>query len=137
MGLSMCLPGSATTLKDGIVQQSNFSDFTVARITDMPEFAVHIVPSIEPPTGMEEPSLPPLAPAFANAIAHLPASQSPAAIRPGLTSLPIPGTGRRGRRTPSSDAPFRWLCHRQVLQSKLVRKNPPQLPICGMRTSGS
>lgn len=71
MGMSMCLPGSAITLKDGVVEQSNFGDFTVARITDIPTFAVHIVPSAEPPTGMGEPGLPPLAPAFANAIALL------------------------------------------------------------------
>ncbi|CAN7679685.1 xanthine dehydrogenase family protein molybdopterin-binding subunit [Variovorax sp. LjRoot84] len=71
MGLSMCLPGGAITLKEGVVQQSNFGDFTVARITDMPEFAVHIVPSADPPTGMGEPGLPPLAPAFANAVARL------------------------------------------------------------------
>jgi isoquinoline 1-oxidoreductase beta subunit len=71
MGLSMCLPGSAITLKDGVVEQSNFGDYTVARITDIPEFDVHIVPSAEPPTGMGEPGLPPLAPAFANAIARL------------------------------------------------------------------
>lgn len=71
MGLSMCLPGGAITLKDGVVQQGNFGDFTVARITDMPEFAVHVVPSAEPPKGIGEPGLPPLAPAFANAIAQL------------------------------------------------------------------
>jgi isoquinoline 1-oxidoreductase beta subunit len=71
MGLSMCLPGAAITLKDGQVQQSNFGDFTVARITDMPQFDVHIVPSANAPTGMGEPGLPPLAPAFANAIARL------------------------------------------------------------------
>jgi isoquinoline 1-oxidoreductase beta subunit len=71
MGLSMCLPGAAITLKDGVVEQSNFTDFRVPRITDMPTFAVHIVPSAEPPTGMGEPGLPPLAPAFANAIARL------------------------------------------------------------------
>ncbi|MBS7780883.1 molybdopterin cofactor-binding domain-containing protein, partial [Acidovorax sp. CCYZU-2555] len=71
MGLSMCLPGAAITLKDGVVEQSNFGDFTVARITDAPEIAVHIVPSAEPPTGMGEPGLPPLAPAFANAVARL------------------------------------------------------------------
>jgi isoquinoline 1-oxidoreductase beta subunit len=71
MGLSMCLPGAAITLKDGQVQQSNFGDFTVARMTDMPQFDVHIVPSAEAPTGMGEPGLPPLAPAFANAIALL------------------------------------------------------------------
>ncbi|CAN7742911.1 molybdopterin-dependent oxidoreductase [Paraburkholderia hospita] len=71
MGLSMCLPGAAITLRDGEVEQSNFGDFTVARITDMPEFDVHIVPSADAPTGMGEPGLPPLAPAFANAIASL------------------------------------------------------------------
>jgi isoquinoline 1-oxidoreductase beta subunit len=71
MGLSMWMPGSAITLKDGVVEQSNFGDFTVARITDTPAFSVHIVPSAEPPTGMGEPGLPPLAPAFANAIAQL------------------------------------------------------------------
>ncbi|AHG65183.1 xanthine dehydrogenase family protein molybdopterin-binding subunit [Advenella mimigardefordensis] len=71
MGLSMCLPGAAITLKDGVVQQSNFGDFSVPRITDAPEIAVHIVPSAEPPTGMGEPGLPPLAPAFANAIASI------------------------------------------------------------------
>ncbi len=71
MGLSMCLPGAAITLKDGVVEQSNFSDFALPRISDMPEIAVHIVPSAEPPTGMGEPGLPPLAPAFANALAQL------------------------------------------------------------------
>jgi len=71
MGLSMCLPGGAITLKEGAVQQSNFADFSVPRITDMPQIAVHIVPSAEPPTGMGEPGLPALAPAFANAIASL------------------------------------------------------------------
>ena len=55
----------------GVVEQSNFGDFSVPRITDMPDFAVHIVPCAEPPTGMGEPGLPPLAPAFANAIASL------------------------------------------------------------------
>jgi isoquinoline 1-oxidoreductase beta subunit len=71
MGLSMCLPSAAITLKDGQVEQSNFGDYTVARITDMPQFDVHIVPSADAPTGMGEPGLPPLAPAFANAVARL------------------------------------------------------------------
>ncbi len=71
MGLSMCLPGAAITLKDGVVEQSNFGDFVVPRITDMPQVAVHIVPSADAPTGMGEPGLPALAPAFANAVARL------------------------------------------------------------------
>jgi isoquinoline 1-oxidoreductase beta subunit len=71
MGLGTCLPGAAITLKDGVVQQSNFGDYVVARMPDMPRITVHIVPSAEPPTGMGEPGLPPLAPAFANALARL------------------------------------------------------------------
>jgi isoquinoline 1-oxidoreductase beta subunit len=71
MGLSMCLRGGAITLKDGVVTQSNFGDFAVPRITDTPDFDVHIVPSADAPTGMGEPGVPPLAPAFANAISRL------------------------------------------------------------------
>lgn len=71
MGLSTCLPGNAITLKDGEVQQHNFHEYQVARIGSMPRIEVHTVPSAEPPTGMGEPGLPPLAPAFANAIASL------------------------------------------------------------------
>lgn len=71
MGLSMCLPGAAITLKDGVVEQGNFGDFVVPRIGEMPQIEVHTVPSADPPTGMGEPGLPPLAPAFANAIARL------------------------------------------------------------------
>ncbi|MES2015841.1 MAG: xanthine dehydrogenase family protein molybdopterin-binding subunit [Pseudomonadota bacterium] len=71
MGLGTTLPGAAITLKDGVVQQQNFNDYTVARMSDMPHIEVHIVPSAEAPTGMGEPGLPPLAPAFANAIFKL------------------------------------------------------------------
>ena len=71
MGLATCLPGNAITLKDGVVEQRNFGDYVVPRINQMPQIAVHTVPSAEPPTGMGEPGLPPLAPAFANAIARL------------------------------------------------------------------
>jgi isoquinoline 1-oxidoreductase beta subunit len=71
MGLGTTLPGAAITLKDGVVQQSNFGDYTVARMPQMPQIEVHIVPSSEAPSGMGEPGLPPLAPAFANALARL------------------------------------------------------------------
>lgn len=71
MGLGMTLPGAAITLKDGVVEQQNFSEYTVARMPDMPQVEIRIVPSEDPPTGMGEPGLPPLAPAFANAIAKI------------------------------------------------------------------
>ena len=37
----------------------------------MPKVEVHIVPSAEPPTGVGEPGVPPMAPAVANAFFHL------------------------------------------------------------------
>ncbi|MEI7444140.1 MAG: xanthine dehydrogenase family protein molybdopterin-binding subunit [Burkholderiales bacterium] len=77
MGLGMCLPGAAITLKDGVVEQSNFNDYAVPRMPDMPRFAVHLVPSADPPTGVGEPGLPPLAPAFANAIARATGGTAP------------------------------------------------------------
>jgi isoquinoline 1-oxidoreductase beta subunit len=69
--LGTTLPGAAITFKDGVVEQGNFNDYTVARMPDMPHVEVFIVPSADPPTGMGEPGLPPLAPAFANAIFRL------------------------------------------------------------------
>lgn len=66
--LSAALHG-AITLKDGMVEQSNFHDYAPIRISEMPRIEVHIVSSTEPPTGIGEPPLPPLAPAMANAIA--------------------------------------------------------------------
>ncbi|MDB5770597.1 MAG: carbon monoxide dehydrogenase [Burkholderia sp.] len=71
MAVGTTLPGAAITLKDGVVQQQNFGDYTVARMPDMPQVSVHIVPSNDPPTGMGEPGFPPLAPAYANALAKL------------------------------------------------------------------
>jgi isoquinoline 1-oxidoreductase beta subunit len=71
MALGTTLPGARITLKDGVVEQQNFGDYTVARMNDMPQVEVHIVPSNDPPTGLGEPGLPPLAPAFANALFKL------------------------------------------------------------------
>ncbi|MGR4066492.1 molybdopterin cofactor-binding domain-containing protein [Billgrantia sp. C5P2] len=56
------------TLEEGVVQQSNFNDYEVLRINEMPAVEVHIVPSTEAPTGVGEPGVPPLAPAVANAL---------------------------------------------------------------------
>jgi isoquinoline 1-oxidoreductase subunit beta len=66
--LSAALQG-AITLKEGMVEQSNFHDYAPIRINQMPKVEVHIVPSAEKPTGVGEPGVPPVAPAVANAIA--------------------------------------------------------------------
>lgn len=66
-GLSAALFG-AITLKDGLVQQSNYDDYPVMHMQDMPQVEVHIVPSVAPPTGVGEPGTPVIAPAVANAL---------------------------------------------------------------------
>jgi isoquinoline 1-oxidoreductase beta subunit len=66
-GLGAALHG-AITLKDGIVQQTNFNDYHVMRMAEMPKVEVHILPSAEPPKGVGEPGVPPIAPAVANAV---------------------------------------------------------------------
>jgi isoquinoline 1-oxidoreductase beta subunit len=66
-GLTAALHG-AITLKNGRVQQSNFHDYPMLIINEMPKVEVFIVPSSEPPGGVGEPGVPPIAPAVANAI---------------------------------------------------------------------
>jgi isoquinoline 1-oxidoreductase beta subunit len=66
-GLNAALRGEIT-IANGRVQQSNFHDYLMMRIDEMPEVEVHIVPSAEPPSGVGEPGTPPIAPAVANAI---------------------------------------------------------------------
>jgi isoquinoline 1-oxidoreductase beta subunit len=66
-GLSAILYG-AITLKNGKVEQSNFDDYQVLRMNEMPKVEVHIVGSDEPPTGIGESVVPPIGPALSNAI---------------------------------------------------------------------
>lgn len=56
------------TIKNGRVQQSNFHDYKMMRISEVPEINVHVVESADPPKGVGEPGVPPLAPAVINAI---------------------------------------------------------------------
>jgi CO/xanthine dehydrogenase Mo-binding subunit len=60
---------SAITIKDGKAEQSNFHDFALLRMNEMPEVEVYTVPSTAAPTGIGEIGVPPVAPAVANAIA--------------------------------------------------------------------
>ncbi len=66
-GLSAALSGKIT-LDNGMVKESNFHDYQVLRINQMPEVEVHIVSSTESPTGVGEPATPVIAPAVANAL---------------------------------------------------------------------
>ncbi len=67
-GLSAALYGKIT-LTDGHVDQTNFHQYQVLRINEMPRaIEVFIVPSTNPPSGVGEPGTPPIAPAVANAV---------------------------------------------------------------------
>lgn len=69
-GLSAALHGEIT-LKDGKVEQSNFGDYPVLRMSEAPEVETIIMPSSEHPEGVGEPAVPPIAPAVAAAVFKL------------------------------------------------------------------
>ena len=85
-GLSVAMHGEIT-FKEGRVQQSNFNDFPVLRMSEAPrEIRLHLQPASfdVPPGGVGEPGLPPIAPALCNAIF--------AATGRRIRRLPIGGT---------------------------------------------
>jgi isoquinoline 1-oxidoreductase beta subunit len=59
---------SRISIRHGRVEQSNFDDFPITGMTDMPQVEVHFIESREAPGGLGEPAVPPLAPAIANAV---------------------------------------------------------------------
>lgn len=68
-GLSAALYGKITLDAQGAVQQSNFHDYPLLRMMDMPQMDIHIIngdPST--PTGVGEPGVPPIPPALTAAI---------------------------------------------------------------------
>ncbi len=56
------------TIKDGRVEQNNFSDYRILRINEAPVVEVHLVKSTESPGGIGEPGTLAIAPAVTNAI---------------------------------------------------------------------
>jgi isoquinoline 1-oxidoreductase beta subunit len=83
MGIGLATK-SQITFKDGKVMQSNFDDYEVTRMPEMPGVTnVHITPAnyALPPGGIGEPGVPPIAPALTNAIY--------AAIGKRIRTLPI------------------------------------------------
>ena len=78
-GLTAALYGEIT-IERGRVAQSNFNDYRMLELAEMPEIEVHLVQSEAAPSGVGEAGLPPIAPAVCNAI--------------------FAGTGKRIRRLP-------------------------------------
>ncbi|MEI4486789.1 molybdopterin cofactor-binding domain-containing protein [Frigidibacter sp. MR17.14] len=65
--LSAALYSAISLGEGGAVEQSNFDDYQMLRIHEMPKVEVAIIASTEDPTGVGEPGVPALAPALANA----------------------------------------------------------------------
>jgi len=86
-GLTAALK-AGITIEAGRAQQSNFHDYPLLRMDEMPAVEVHIVPSDERPSGIGEMGVPPIAPAVANAIF--------AATGKRLRRLPIRSEDLRG-----------------------------------------
>ena len=66
-GLTAALFGQITFDK-GRVQQSNFGDYRMMRMSEAPTVEVHIVASTDEPGGIGEPGTAAIAPALANAV---------------------------------------------------------------------
>ncbi|MGK3969592.1 molybdopterin cofactor-binding domain-containing protein [Sorangium sp. So ce118] len=79
-GLTAALHGKLN-IADGVVQESNFHDYPMLRMFDMPRIAVHIIPSQAKMGGIGEPATAPIAPAVANAVFAL--------TKQRLRSLPL------------------------------------------------
>jgi isoquinoline 1-oxidoreductase subunit beta len=70
MGLSAALK-TPITVEGGEVMETNFHQFSLIRINEIPTIEVHIVPNELDPSGVGEPGLPPVAAALANAVFNL------------------------------------------------------------------
>ncbi|HLK49661.1 MAG TPA: xanthine dehydrogenase family protein molybdopterin-binding subunit [Bryobacteraceae bacterium] len=66
-GLTAALKGEIT-IDRGRVQQTNFNNYEVLRLNEMPAVEVYLVPSTEAPGGIGEAGVPAIAPAIANAV---------------------------------------------------------------------
>jgi isoquinoline 1-oxidoreductase beta subunit len=68
-------------IQDGVVQQTNFTNYPLVKLAQSPVVETWIVPSTQAPEGVGEPAVPPLAPAVANAMFKL--------TKQRLRSLPL------------------------------------------------
>jgi isoquinoline 1-oxidoreductase subunit beta len=69
-GLGLAL-SERITIKDGVVEQSNFYDYRVPRMNEVPRMHIEVIQTDSPPTGVGQMASPLGAPAIGNAIAQL------------------------------------------------------------------
>ena len=85
-GLGLALTESVS-MDGGVVEQSNFHDYLIPRMSDIPNIEVELVRTPNPPTGAAQMATPLMAPAISNALAAL----------TGVRLRHMPMTGRRVR----------------------------------------
>ena len=73
-GLNAAMWGQIT-FTAGKANQKNFNNYRMIRIGEMPQITVQLVSSNNPPSGLGEPAVPPIAPALANAYSRLKGSR--------------------------------------------------------------
>ena len=56
------------TIKDGAAEQSNFDKYRLIKMSEVPQCDIYFVDNGKDPTGLGEPTLPPIAGAVANAL---------------------------------------------------------------------
>jgi isoquinoline 1-oxidoreductase beta subunit len=69
-GLGLAL-SERITIEDGAVRQSNFYDYHVPRMRDLPEMHIKLIPTRHPPTGVGQMATPLVASAISNAVFQL------------------------------------------------------------------
>jgi isoquinoline 1-oxidoreductase beta subunit len=69
-GLGLAL-SERISIKDGAVEQSNFYDYRVPRLNEVPEMHVEVISTDNPPTGVGQMATPLVAPAIGSAVAQL------------------------------------------------------------------
>ncbi|MFD1820450.1 isoquinoline 1-oxidoreductase, beta subunit [Pseudarcicella hirudinis] len=70
MGITAAIK-NGITIKEGKTEQTNFHEYNVLRMTEIPAIEIYVVDNMEAPGGVGEPGLPPIAPALCNAIFNL------------------------------------------------------------------
>ena len=119
-GMSMAL-FERVTVKGGAVQQSNFHDYRILRMSETPEVTVQVLLTDNPMTGAGEIGVMQIAPAINNALAQL--------IGTHLTSMPMLAQDVvKALRSLARSAPVR---PRRVQSCKLRRPIPIPSRVCG------
>ncbi len=69
-GLGLAL-SERITIKDGVVEQSNFYDYLVPRMNEVPAMHIEVIQTDNHPTGAGQMSTPLIAPAISNAVMQM------------------------------------------------------------------